>query len=65
MRLLHDLKNNMRVNNDEVIFNTEFAPKNFGSITFLRFQGVGITSAKGKNLFLIRGIIFFKVYSVN
>ena len=55
----------MRVNNGEVIFNTEFAPKNFGSITFLRFQGVGITSAKGKNLFLIRGIIFFKVYSVN
>ena len=32
---------------------------------FLKFQSVIITSAEGKNFFLIRGIIFFKVHSVN
>ena len=52
----------MQFNIGEVTFNTEFARKHFGSRTFFfKFKGVGCTSTKRKNFFLICGIIFFSM----
>ena len=69
----------MRINISEVTFNTVLMlnkriytltlvklllTHSFVSRIFLQFQGVVTTSTKRKN-FLTRGIIFFKVHSVN
>ena len=51
----------MRINICEVTFNTEFAPKKFGSRTFFKISGgSSITSTKMENFFLISGITFFQ-----
>ena len=55
----------MRINIGEVTFSTEFVPKSLALEHILKFQGIVIASAKRKNLFLIHGIIFLKVHSVN
>ena len=59
----------MQINIDEVTFDTEFAPKNFGFTTFFKIPGVLNTSAKMNNFYLIRGVnsffFFFMVHSVD
>ena len=57
----------MQINIDEVTFDTEFAPKNFGFTTFFKIPGVLNTSAKMNNFYLIRGVnsfFFFFSWSI-
>ena len=58
------MKLNKRINIGEVTFNRELVSKSFGSRTFFKNSGGSYYQYKKEN-FLTRGIILFKVFSVN
>ena len=58
------MKLNKRINIGEVTFDREIVSKSFGSRIFFKNSGSSYYQYKKEN-FLTRGIILFKVFSVN